>query len=191
MIYVKPSPSPVTPLVAAIGQDQQSPRDTARPRLRRARSPRALTWALLATVLLSGGLAQAQPIEGQPQSLPTVALTAGFHRIVAMVADDPAERSHGLMWRREMAANDGMLFVFEVPSRQCFWMRNTLIPLAIAFLAEDGTIVNVEEMKPQTTDSHCSAAPVRHALEMNAGWFTRKGLKPGDRLSGPPFKGGR
>jgi uncharacterized membrane protein (UPF0127 family) len=145
--------------------------------------------ALMAAVA-SGGL-RAQPVDGQPQQLPTVSLSAGFHRIVAMVADEPAERSHGLMWRREMGANEGMLFIFEQPSRQCFWMRNTLIPLSIAFVADDGTIVNVAEMKAQTTDSHCSASPVRFALEMNAGWFARKGLKPGDRLGGPPFTGGR
>jgi uncharacterized membrane protein (UPF0127 family) len=180
MIYVKTDWTPVTAPVAD-----------------RRRSVIASWRAILCGALAAGSCmlaptaSRAQPVEGQPQQLPTVVLTGGFHRIVAMVADDPAERSHGLMWRREMGANEGMLFVFEQPTRQCFWMRNTLIPLSIAFLGDDGAIVNVAEMKPQTTDSHCSAAPVRYALEMNAGWFTRKGLKPGDRLGGPPFNGGR
>jgi uncharacterized protein len=191
MIYVKTAHDPVTAAVTAGGsaaRDRNAARAVSRGRVARQ-------WAAVlagaAVVLASAPGARAQPVDGQPQTLPTVALTAGFHRIVAMVADDPAERGHGLMWRREMGANEGMLFVFEQPSRQCFWMRNTLIPLAIAFVNDDGTIVNVEEMKPQTVDSHCSAAPVRLALEMNAGWFARKGLKPGDRLGGPPFKAGR
>ncbi len=180
MIYVKTDPSPATGGVTG--------------RLGAGTVPRRLRlvgWLAAGLWCLSAPPAQAQPVEGQPQQLPTVALTAGFHRIVAMVADDPPERSHGLMWRREMGANEGMLFVFEQASQQCFWMRNTLIPLSIAFLRDDGTIVNVAEMKPQTTDSHCSAAPVRYALEMNAGWFSRKGLRAGDRLAGPPFTGGR
>jgi hypothetical protein len=157
----------------------------------RERALGAVVAIAMAVGLAAAPPATAQPDEGQPQQLPTVALTAGFHRVVAMVADSPAERSHGLMWRREMGANEGMLFVFDVATPQCFWMKNTLIPLAIAFVADDGTIVNIAEMKPQTTDSHCSARPVRFALEMNAGWFGRKGLKPGDRLGGPPFAGGR
>jgi uncharacterized membrane protein (UPF0127 family) len=184
MIYVKTDPSPATGGVAGGLRTSTAFR----------RAPvRALMvgWLVASLSWLAVPAGQAQPVEGQPQQLPTVALTAGFHRIVAMVADDPLERSHGLMWRREMAANEGMLFVFEQPAQQCFWMRNTLIPLSIAFLRDDGTIVNVAEMKPQTIDSHCSAAPVRYALEMNAGWFSRKGLRPGDRLAGPPFAGGR
>jgi uncharacterized protein len=78
--------------------------------------------------------------------------------------------------------------VFESPSQQCFWMKNTLLPLSVAFVADDGTIVNIDEMKPQTLDSHCSARPVRYVLEMNTGWFSKKGLKAGQKLSGPPFK---
>ena len=93
----------------------------------------------------------------------------------------------GLMFRKEMPQNEGMLFVFEAPSQQCFWMKNTLLPLSIAFVADDGTIVNIDEMKAQTLDSHCSAQPVRYVLEMNTGWFARKGIKAGARLAGPPF----
>ena len=94
----------------------------------------------------------------------------------------------GLMHRKEMPQHEGMLFVFEHPSQQCFWMKNTLLPLAIAFVADDGTIVNLDEMAPQTLDSHCSVRPVRYVLEMNKGWFAKKGVKAGDKLKGAPFK---
>ena len=79
-----------------------------------------------------------------------------------------------------------MLFVFEQTAVQCFWMMNTLLPLTAAFIADDGTIVNLADMKPQTTDSHCSAKPVRYVLEMNQGWFSKKGIAAGARLSGLP-----
>ena len=80
-----------------------------------------------------------------------------------------------------------MLFVFERAGQQCFWMKNTLIPLSVAFVADDGTVVNIEEMKPQTLDSHCSTQPVRYVLEMNDGWFAKRGIKPGSKLRGAPF----
>jgi uncharacterized membrane protein (UPF0127 family) len=95
----------------------------------------------------------------------------------------------GLMFRKEMPQHEGMLFVFEQPSVQCFWMKNTLLPLTAAFVADDGTVVNLADMKPQTTDSHCSAKPVRYVLEMNQGWFVKKGIKPGMKLRGEIFKG--
>lgn len=91
------------------------------------------------------------------------------------------------MYRRSMPNQEGMLFVFEVASPQCFWMRNTLIPLSIAFLGDDGTVVNLADMQPQSDESHCSAKPVRFALEMNQGWFARRGVRPGMRISGEPF----
>ena len=124
---------------------------------------------------------------GEPQQLPTVTLHAGMHNIVAQVARTSEQRQIGLMFRRQMAAHEGMIFVFETPATQCFWMRNTLIPLSAAFLADDGSIVNVEDMKPQSDESHCSKKPVRFVLEMNQGWFARRGLKPGDKLGGPLF----
>jgi uncharacterized protein len=127
--------------------------------------------------------------QGEPQmNLPRVKLSAGMHVIDAQIATTPDERATGLMHRKEMPQHEGMLFVFESPSQQCFWMKNTLLPLSVAFVADDGTIVNVDEMKPQTLDSHCSARPVRYVLEMNTGWFSKKGLKAGQKLSGPPFK---
>ena len=125
----------------------------------------------------------------EPQmNLPRVKLTTGMHAIDAQVAATPDQRMTGLMFRKEMPQNEGMLFVFEAPSEQCFWMKNTLLPLSIAFVADDGTIVNIDEMKAQTLDSHCSAQPVRYVLEMNTGWFARKGIKAGARLAGPPFR---
>jgi uncharacterized membrane protein (UPF0127 family) len=124
----------------------------------------------------------------QPQmNLPRVKLTAGMHAIDAQVAATHEQRMTGLMHRKDMPQNEGMLFVFEAPGQQCFWMKNTLLPLSIAFLADDGTIVNIAEMKPQSLDSHCSAQPVRYVLEMNTGWFARKGIKAGARLTGQPF----
>eukprot|EP01030_Chromulinospumella_sphaerica_P002072 gene2072-2028_t len=146
----------------------------------------ALCAGLFASALaVPAGVAQAQ--EGPQMNLRRVELTAGMHRIYAQVALTPQERQTGLMYRKEMPAHEGMLFVFEQPSQQCFWMKNTLLPLTAAFIADDGTIVNLEDMKPQTLDSHCSAKPVRYVLEMNQGWFAKKGIKAGAKLGGTPF----
>jgi uncharacterized protein len=116
--------------------------------------------------------------------MPRMELTAGFHRIEAEVAADQASRMQGLMHRRNMAANHGMLFVFTQADRHCMWMRNTLLPLSVAFLDEQGNILNIEDMKPQTETNHCASGSARFALEMNLGWFSGKGLKPGFRISG-------
>ncbi|MEI2414987.1 DUF192 domain-containing protein [Orrella sp. JC864] len=119
-------------------------------------------------------------------TLPTIELTAGMHRIQAEVADREETRRTGLMFRQSLAPNHGMLFVFERASTQCFWMRNTLVPLSIAFLADDGMVVNIADMAPLTENSHCSAQPVRFALEMEQGWFEQRGIKAGMRLRGLP-----
>lgn len=124
----------------------------------------------------------------EPQSLPTLTLNAGVHNIRAQVASTPTQREIGLMFRPSMPAHEGMLFVFDEPATQCFWMKNTLLRLSAAFIADDGTVVNIEEMKPQTLDSHCSKKPVRFVLEMNQGWFAKVGVKPGSKLTGPPFQ---
>src|SRR3954467_9074047 len=121
--------------------------------------------------------------------LPRVRLTTGMHQIDAQVAQTFEQRMTGLMFRKDMPQHEGMLFVFDQPSVQCFWMKNTLLPLTAAFVADDGTIVNLADMKPMTEESHCSTKPVRFVLEMNQGWFAKKGIKPGMKLSGPPFKG--
>ena len=132
-----------------------------------------------------GNLAQAQNL---PQmDLPRIQLSAGMHLIDTQLATTDQQRATGLMFRKEMPQTEGMLFVFEQASQQCFWMKNTLLPLSAAFVADDGTIVNLVEMKPQTTDSHCSTQPVRFVLEMNQGWFAKKGIKPGFKLGGRVF----
>ena len=129
----------------------------------------------------------AQAQDGPQLNLQRVELTAGMHRIDAQVAATPQERQTGLMHRKEMPQHEGMLFVFEQPAQQCFWMKNTLLPLTAAFVDDDGTIVNLADMKPQTLDSHCSAKPVRYVLEMNQGWFAKKNIKAGAKLTGAPF----
>ena len=140
----------------------------------------------LASLLLAiANLGQAQ---NAPQlDLPRTKITAGMYLIDAQVAAMPEQRSTGLMFRTQMPQSEGMLFVFERPGEQCFWMKNTLLPLTAAFVADDGTIINLADMKPQTTESHCSLQPVRYVLEMNQGWFGKKGIKPGFRLGGAPF----
>lgn len=125
----------------------------------------------------------------EPQRLPRTELHAGMHNISAEVAQRPGERQIGLMYRRSMPPNDGMLFVFEDAQLHCFWMKNTLLPLSIAFLADDGSIVNIEDMQPNTEASHCPKAKVRYALEMNQGWFAKRGFKAGMKLDGAPFAG--
>lgn len=115
-----------------------------------------------------------------------VTLNAGIHVIKAEVAASNAEREQGLMFREKLGQNEGMVFLFDAPSDVCMWMKNTLIPLSVAFLDDKGTIVNIEDMQPQTTNSHCSKKPVRYALEMNLGWFKQKNLKPGTGIEGLP-----
>jgi len=120
--------------------------------------------------------------------LPRVILQAGMFQIDAQVAATPKQREVGLMFRQDMATHEGMLFVFEQPQQQCFWMKNTFLPLTAAFVDDDGTIVNLADMKPQSTESHCSEKPVRFVLEMNQGWFTKRNIKKGFKLKGPLFK---
>lgn len=136
--------------------------------------------SLAAVTHVSSTWAQEEP----QMDLKRVSLGAGMHRIDAQLALTPEQRQIGLMWRKKMPAHEGMLFVFEQPSQQCFWMKNTLIPLTAAFVADDGTIVNLVDMQPQTLNPHCSAKPVRYVLEMNVGWFAKKNIKAGSKISG-------
>ena len=139
---------------------------------------------LIALVLCAPVLAQ-----GQAQlNLPRTILSAGIHQIDAQIARTSEEHAIGLMFRKEMPPNEGMLFVFNAPAKQCFWMKNTLLGLTAAFVADDGTVVNLEDMQANTTESHCSTKPVRYVLEVNQGWFAKKGIKAGAKLSGAPFK---
>jgi uncharacterized membrane protein (UPF0127 family) len=142
-------------------------------------------WVAMVLGLLGAGLAYAQ----SPQlDLPKARLSAGMHLIQAQVASTAAQRNTGLMWRRQMPANEGMLFVFEAPAAVCFWMRNTFLPLSAAFVGDDGTIVHIARMQPLSDNTHCTPVPVRYVLEMHQGWFAKRGLKPGARLAGPMFK---
>ena len=141
----------------------------------------------LAPIALSLGVAAAGAQDRPQPKLPTVALTAGMHLIQAEVALTLPQQMVGMMHRRQMGANEAMLFVYEEPAQRCFWMRNTLLPLSIAFIGDDGAIVNIADMQPLDESSHCSARPVRFALEMNQGWFARRGIKPGFQLRGSPF----
>jgi len=118
------------------------------------------------------------------QSPPTVELTAGMHLIHAEVAAEMSTRSQGLMFRKSLAQNAGMVFVFDEEALHCMWMKNTLIPLSVAFLDARGTIINIENMAPQTEDTHCAKRPARYALEMDRGWFAARGIKPGTKLGG-------
>jgi uncharacterized membrane protein (UPF0127 family) len=146
-----------------------------------------LLATLLVTVSASAALAQEAP----QMDLPRVALGAGMHQITAQLAATPQQRQIGLMYRKEMPQHEGMLFEFEEPAVQCFWMKNTYLPLTAAFVDDQGVVVNLVDMKPQTTDSHCSTKPVRFVLEMNQGWFTKKNIKAGYKLSGAPFRAAR
>ncbi len=114
-------------------------------------------------------------------------LNVGIHLIAAQVATTPQQLATGLMFRRAMPAGEGMLFVFGQSRQQCFWMKDTLIPLSAAFVADDGSIVNIEDMQPKALDRHCSLKPVRFVLEMNQGWFTQRGIGAGTRIQGGPF----
>jgi len=134
------------------------------------------------SVLFAALLAAA--VHAQQPPLPTLRLSAGMYAIRAEVADSMDTRMQGLMLRKSMAANDGMLFVFEDSSKQCMWMKNTLIPLSVAFMDEAGTIVTVLEMQPHDETSRCATQPARYALEMNKGWFTQRGIGPGAKLRG-------
>ena len=147
------------------------------------RPARLLALVVAATSLL----ASAQTTPSPQMLLPRTQLRAGMHLLDVQLAQTPQERQIGLMFRKEMPQHEGMLFVFEQPATQCFWMRNTLLPLTAAFVADDGTIVNLADMKPQTDDSHCSTKPVRFVLEMNQGWFAKRNIQSGYKLGGQPF----
>lgn len=132
-------------------------------------------------VLLS---AFALPGRAQQAQLPLVELFAGMHRIEAELASGPESRQIGLMHRTFMAPQRGMLFVFPDVGKHCMWMRNTLLPLSVAFLDEKGLIINIEDMQPTTENNHCAVKPARYALEMNLGWFRSRGLSAGFPIVG-------
>ncbi|MBK7590399.1 MAG: DUF192 domain-containing protein [Betaproteobacteria bacterium] len=126
----------------------------------------------------------------QAAELPLRPLAIGGHKLVAEVATTPEQRSTGLMHRFSLRPDHGMLFVFERPERLSFWMRNTFIPLSIAFIGADGRIVNIEDMAPQTEASHWSSGAALYALEMRKGWFAERGIRAGDVVQGLPGRPG-
>ena len=150
---------------------------------------RIKAFARLASLVLAawGPALVAHAQDGPQARLPMAELTAGMHVIHTELAVTDEQQATGMMFRRGMGANDGMLFVNEVAGQRCFWMRNTLIPLTIAFIDDDGTIVNIADMAPRSDDSHCSAKPVKYALEVPLGWFAKRGFKAGLKLRGGPF----
>lgn len=120
------------------------------------------------------------------QKLPVTSLNIGVHLIKAEVAANGPARQQGLMFREKMGTNEGMIFIFDELARICMWMKNTYLPLSVAFLDKEGRILNIEDMQPQTTTSHCAAKPALYALEMNQGWFGKKNILPGAKVLGLP-----
>ncbi len=143
---------------------------------------RRFLFQLLASVALFAGA----PFASADAQFKTSQVKVGPHPLKVELALDDAQREQGLMFRRSLGKNDGMLFVFPEPAYHAMWMKNTLIPLSVAFLDADGVILNVVDMEPQTLDSHAAAGPARYAIETNKGWFAQKKVKPGDKVSGLP-----
>ncbi|MEY2633341.1 MAG: hypothetical protein RIR00_1995 [Pseudomonadota bacterium] len=149
-----------------------------------ASRPGALLRLLLRPLLvltLVAGLGTSLPLRAE---MPRQTLGISFYRIDVEVAANQSDRMQGLMHRQHMPQQQGMLFVFPTAARHCMWMRNTLLPLSVAFLDDNGRILNIEDMAPQTEDSHCASGAARFALEMNKGWFAGKGIKPGTVIEG-------
>jgi uncharacterized membrane protein (UPF0127 family) len=121
---------------------------------------------------------------GARAELPEITLSVGGHKITAEAASTDAERSQGLMHRRMLPENRGMLFVFPEAAMHAMWMMNTYLPLSVAFLDANGVIINIADMQPHTRDTHSTLRPAKYALEMNQGWFKKRGIKPGAKLDG-------
>ncbi|MGI4982900.1 MAG: DUF192 domain-containing protein [Janthinobacterium lividum] len=151
---------------------------------------RVVTVTFAALALANSAAVLAQPLGPadhpikQPGQFPTVRLSVGLNLIHAEVAANDADREQGLMYRKSLAPNSGMLFVFDERAGHCFWMKNTLIPLSIAFMGDDGTISDIDEMAAETENNHCPTRAGRYALEMEQGWFTKHGVRPGMQIKG-------
>lgn len=124
--------------------------------------------------------------DNNPPRFPVISLTAGMHVIKAEVASTEAQREQGLMFRESLGTNEGMVFLFHAPAGVCMWMKNTPLPLSVAFMDRDGRIINIENMKPQSLDSHCAKQAAYYALEMQEGWFKQRNIKPGSVIGGLP-----
>lgn len=161
---------------AAFGRSAWIPIGPGRAATRMRRLAAVFLWSIAGAVA-----AQESPTEFR-----VIPLSAGIHVIRAEVAMAPGERAKGLMNRPALGTNQGMVFLFDEPAVQCMWMRNTLIPLSVAFIADDGRILNIEDMAARSDDNHCATKPARYALEMNKGWFAKHGIVPGAQITGLP-----
>ncbi len=158
-----------------------------RARIRSHQRPEKMTNSALKTLLLTLGLAISAALPALAQSrFPVTTLNIGVHLIKAELAIRDEERAQGLMFREQLGANEGMVFRFPENRPVCMWMKNTFVPLSVAFIDETGKIINIEDMQPQTQDAHCAKRPARYALEMNQGWFRQKSVKPGAKIDGLP-----
>ncbi len=158
-----------------------------RARIRSHQRPEKMTNSALKTLLLTLGLAISAALPALAQSrFPVTTLNIGVHLIKAELAIRDEERAQGLMFREQLGANEGMVFRFPENRPVCMWMKNTFVPLSVAFIDETGKIINIEDMQPQTQDAHCAKRPARYALEMNQGWFRQKNVKPGAKIDGLP-----
>jgi uncharacterized protein len=145
------------------------------------RLPIFLLTALVSAFLISLHPAWSKDIAS---SVATIALKVGSQTIRAEIAATDETRQKGLMFREKMANNTGMLFIFPDIAYHAMWMRNTPLPLAVAFMDESGKIVSIHEMLPFTETTHQAAGPARYALEMNSEWFSRNQVKAGDTIKG-------
>ncbi|HOO77576.1 MAG TPA: DUF192 domain-containing protein [bacterium] len=123
----------------------------------------------------------------RPQPGPSRELTIGARRITVEVADTPARKERGLMYRESLGDDEGMLFPYPETTRRAFWMKNTGVPLSIAFISPYGLIVEIQDMAPDDgAVLHTPAVPYRYALEMNRGWFERNGIGLGAPVGNLP-----
>ncbi len=151
------------------------------------RIAKGVRTATLSLAMLGGLAAPLAALTPPQPELPKAILTIRDIRINAEVADDPKEKEIGLMGRTELAEGDGMLFVFLRPQRMNFWMKDTLVPLSIAFLNAEGIIREIHDMKPLDTNTTASTfRDLLYALEVPRGWFAKNGIVAGDRIQGLP-----
>ncbi|NYT66021.1 DUF192 domain-containing protein [Alcaligenaceae bacterium] len=141
---------------------------------------------LLAPVFLSIASLLPSSVVAQAMLLPVTELKISQYAVQAEVAATDASRSFGLMHRQSLLPNHGMLFVFDSPAGHCFWMKNTPLPLSIAFIAPDGRILNIADMQPYSEQSHCPTAAALYALEMQQGWFRDRKIQAGEQITGLP-----
>jgi uncharacterized membrane protein (UPF0127 family) len=137
--------------------------------------------------VLPGRAQDDEPNGGRPQSLPTVTLHIGKAELTTEVASTPLQEETGLMYRTKMSDNHGMIFLLTRTGYATFWMKNTLIPLSVAYIDKDGVILEIHDMKPlDETTINSKSDQVAYALETNVHWFALNGIKPGDRIEPPP-----